>query len=111
MISLRISTSNIAKCEGVIIVGLLRGSFIFIADLVRRLNIMLEVDFMSVSSYGNATVSSGDVRILKDLDTNIENRHVIVIEDIVDTGNTLTKVIEVLNTRNPRSIKVCAMFG
>ena len=75
--------------EQLVVVGLLRGSFIFIADLVRRLNLPVEVDFMTVSSYGDSTVSSRQVKILKDLETNIHNRDVLVVEDIVDTGHTL----------------------
>ena len=93
-----------------VVVGLLRGSFIFIADLVRRLEIPVEVDFMTVSSYGDDTISSGDVRVRKDLDTSIADFDVMLVEDIIDTGNTLTKVLDLLKTRNPKSLSVCAML-
>lgn len=99
-----------AHSEKLVVVGLLRGSFIFIADLVRRLSVPLEVDFMTVSSYGSGTVSSGDVRVRKDLDTSIAGLDVMVVEDIVDTGNTLTRVLALLNTRRPKSLAVCAML-
>ncbi|MCH9704750.1 MAG: hypoxanthine phosphoribosyltransferase [Proteobacteria bacterium] len=93
-----------------VVVGLLRGSFIFIADLVRLLEIPVEVDFMTVSSYGDDTISSGDVRVRKDLDTSIADFDVMLVEDIIDTGNTLTKVLDLLKTRNPKSLSVCAML-
>ncbi len=96
--------------EKLVVIGLLRGSFIFIADLVRLLTIPVEVDFMTVSSYGNTTVSSGDVQILKDLDSSIAGYDVMLIEDIIDSGNTLTRVLAILKTRNPKSISVCAML-
>lgn len=99
-----------ADSDKLVVVGLLRGSFIFIADLVRLLTVPVEIDFMVVSSYGNETVSSGEVRIRKDLDTAIAGLDVMVVEDIVDTGNTLTKVLEVLGTRQPKSLSVCAML-
>lgn len=96
--------------DKLIVVGLLRGSFVFIADLVRLLTVPVEVDFMTVSSYGNTTISSGDVKILKDLDTSIADCDVMLIEDIVDTGNTLTKILAMLATRRPKSLSVCAML-
>ena len=99
-----------ADTQKLVVVGLLRGSFVFIADLVRLLTIPLEVDFMTASSYGSGTVSSGDVQIRKDLDTSIKGLDVMVVEDIVDTGNTLTRVLEILRTREPRSLSVCAML-
>ena len=99
-----------ANTQKLVVVGLLRGSFIFIADLVRLLKVPVEVDFMTVSSYGDAKMSSGDVRIRKDLDTSILGLDVMVVEDIVDTGNTLTKVLEILRTRQPKSLSVCAML-
>lgn len=99
-----------AGSRKLVVVGLLRGSFIFIADLVRLLRVPVEVDFMTVSSYGDETVSSGDVRVQKDLDTSIAGADVMVVEDIVDTGNTLTKILQLLQTREPRSLSVCAML-
>jgi hypoxanthine phosphoribosyltransferase len=99
-----------AGTEKLVVVGLLRGSFIFIADLVRELDLPVEVDFLEVSSYGNAMESSREVRILKDLRGGIEGRDVLVVEDIVDTGYTLKHVLEILGTRHPRRIAACALL-
>lgn len=92
------------------VVGLLRGSFVFIADLVRELDLPVEVDFLEVSSYGNSTASSREVRILKDLRGEIEGRDVLLVEDIVDTGHTLRHVLDILATRHPRRLEVCALL-
>jgi hypoxanthine phosphoribosyltransferase len=96
--------------DRLVVIGLLRGSFIFIADLVRELDLPVEVDFIEVSSYGNSTESSREVRIMKDLRGEIEGRDVLLVEDIVDTGYTLTHVLECLGTRHPRRIEVCALL-
>lgn len=93
-----------------LVVGILNGCFPFIADLVRAMDLPLEVDFMAVSSYGGSTRSSGVVRTLKDLDTSIEGRHVLLVEDIVDTGLTLRYLFDNLMTRHPASVKVCALL-
>ena len=98
-------------CPKLLVVGLLRGSFMFIADLVRRLDLPVEVDFMTVSSYGAAMVSSREVRIRKDLETEIGGVDVLVVEDIVDTGTTLTQVLGILNTRGPRSLEACCLLN
>ena len=97
--------------EKLVVVGLLRGSFIFIADLVREIHLPVEVDFLEASSYGNATVSSREVRILKDLRGEIAGRDVLVVEDIIDTGYTLKHVLEILETRHPRRVEVCALLN
>ncbi len=94
-----------------IVVGLLRGSFIFMADLVRQIKIPLVVDFMTLASYGDGTVSSGDVKVVMDLDSSIEDRDVLLVEDIVDTGRTFSKVIRMMRNRNPRSLKICAFLN
>ena len=96
--------------EKLIVVGLLRGSFVFIADLVRELDLPVEVDFLEASSYGNFTESSKEVRILKDLRGEIKNRDVLVVEDIVDTGHTINHVLQLLRTRSPKRIEVCALL-
>jgi hypoxanthine phosphoribosyltransferase len=96
--------------EQLIVVGLLRGSFVFIADLARELSLPCEVDFLETSSYGNNTESSREVRILKDLRGEIEGRDVLVIEDIVDTGHTLHHVKGLLESRKPARLKVCALL-
>ena len=97
--------------QDLIVVGLLRGSFIFMADLVREIDVPLVVDFLTVSSYGSGTVSSGDVKIIMDLDMAIEGRDVLLVEDIVDTGNTFRKVIRMLKNRNPRSLRTCTFLN
>lgn len=102
-----------AKFEGtdkLIVVGLLRGSFVFIADLVRELDLPVEVDFLEASSYGDSTESSREVRILKDLRGEISGRDVLVVEDIVDTGFTLSHVLHLLESRNPARMEVCALL-
>lgn len=96
--------------DKLIVVGLLRGSFVFIADLARELSLPCEVDFLETSSYGNSTESSREVRILKDLRGEIKGRDVLVIEDIVDTGHTLHHVKALLQSRNPARLKVCALL-
>lgn len=93
------------------VIGLLRGSFIFMADLIRNIQTPLVVDFMTVSSYGDGTVSSGDVKIVMDLDSSVENRDVLLVEDIVDTGRTFSKVIRMMKNRKPRSLKVCTFLN
>lgn len=99
------------RSEELMVIGLLRGSFIFMADLVRTIELPLVVDFMTVSSYGDGTVSSGDVKIVMDLDTSIEGRDILLVEDIVDTGRTFSKVIRMMRNRNPRSLKVCTFLS
>ncbi|EKD37663.1 MAG: Hypoxanthine phosphoribosyltransferase [uncultured bacterium] len=93
------------------VIGLLRGSFIFMADLVRQIKVPLVVDFMTLSSYGDGTVSSGDIKVVMDLDSSIEDRDVLLVEDIVDTGRTFSKVIRMLQNRNPRSLSTCTFLN
>ena len=93
-----------------LLVGVLKGAVFFLADLMRHITIPCEVDFMAVSSYGSATDSSGVVRILKDLDTAIEGRDVLIVEDIVDSGLTLQYLMRNLGARNPASLVVCALL-
>lgn len=93
-----------------LILGLLKGSFIFVSDLVREIGRPLQVDFLVVSSYGNETVSSGNVRLVYDPETQLEGKHILLAEDIVDSGRTLSRVITVLQERNPGSIEVCALL-
>lgn len=94
-----------------VLIGLLRGSVIFMADLCRAIAKPHELDFMTVSSYGGGTTSSRDVKILKDLDGEIRGKDVLVIEDIIDSGNTLSKVLEILETRQPNSIQLCTLVS
>lgn len=99
-----------AGTDKLVVVGLLRGSFVFIADLVRELDLPVEVDFMETSSYGNSTESSREVRILKDLRGKIAGRDVLVVEDIVDTGHTLAHVLNLLRSRRPGRLKSIALL-
>lgn len=94
-----------------IVIGLLRGSFIFMADLIREIETPLVVDFMTVSSYGDGTVSSGDVKIVMDVDSSLEGRDVLLVEDIVDTGRTFAKVVHMLRNRKPNSLKTCTFLN
>jgi hypoxanthine phosphoribosyltransferase len=93
-----------------VMVGVLKGAVLFIADLMRQLTVPCEVDFMAVSSYGSSTDSSGVVRILKDLDAPIEGRDVLIVEDIIDSGLTLHYLMRNLKARSPRSLEVCALL-
>ncbi|SDN29481.1 hypoxanthine phosphoribosyltransferase [Lutimaribacter pacificus] len=99
-----------ADTDKLVVVGLLRGSFVFIADLVRELDLAVEVDFLEASSYGNTMESSREVKILKDLRGAIEGRDVLVVEDIVDTGHTLFHVIGLLKARKPRRLRSIALL-
>ena len=94
-----------------LLVCVLKGGFVFLADLTRALSIPHGVDFMAVSSYGNATESSGVVRILKDLDSDITGRHMLIVEDIIDTGQTLTYLLENLRVRGPASLRICTLLS
>ena len=93
-----------------LLVGVLKGAIFFLSDLMRHIDVPCEVDFMAVASYGSATDSSGVVRILKDLDAAIEGRHVLIVEDIVDSGLTLQYLLRSLQARNPASLEVCALL-
>jgi hypoxanthine phosphoribosyltransferase len=93
-----------------LLVGVLKGAVFFLADLMRNLTVPCEIDFMAISSYGASTDSSGVVRILKDLDINIEGRHVLVVEDIIDSGLTLSYLVRNLEAREPASLEICALL-
>ena len=101
-----------ADYEGrsLLLVGVLKGAFFFLSDLMRELDVPCEVDFMAVASYGSSTDSSGVVRILKDLDASIEGRDVLIVEDIVDSGLTLSYLLRTLKAREPGSLEVCALL-
>lgn len=93
-----------------LLICILKGGLMFLADLMREIDLPLEIDFIAVSSYGDSTESSGVVRILMDLERNIQGRHVLIVEDIIDTGRTLSYIIGNLRTRGPASIKVCTLL-
>ena len=95
--------------EELIVVGILRGAFLFMADLVRQIDCPLKTEFMAVSSYGDATTSSGIVRIIKDLDESVEGKNILIVEDIVDTGLTLSYLTSYLQGRSPKRIKICVL--
>lgn len=94
----------------IMLISVLRGSFVFMADLCRRIDLPCVIDFMSVSSYGKGTSSSGQVQITKDLSSDISGKHIIVVEDILDSGNTLSYLLKLLEQRNPASIRLCTLL-
>lgn len=96
--------------KDLLLVGVLKGAFVFMADLARNIELPLEFDFMAVSSYGSATKSSGVVRILKDLDYEISGRHVLLVEDIIDSGLTISYLLRYLEARGPASLEICSLF-
>lgn len=98
------------KGKSLVVVGILKGAILFLSDLIREIEIPLYLDFMAVSSYGSSTESSGIVRILKDLDKSIENKEVLIVEDIIDSGLTLKYLVENLEARKPNSVKVCTLL-
>ena len=93
-----------------LVLGLLKGSFIFVSDLVRHIRRPLQVDFLVASSYGEATTSSGVVRLLYDSETELAGRHILLVEDIVDSGRTLARLVDLMRARNPQSLEICALL-
>mgnify|MGYP003780550541 CR=1 FL=1 len=93
-----------------VLAGVLKGGFIFLADLMREISIPVDMDFIAVSSYGESTRSSGVVRIIKDIDLDVVGKHVLIVEDLVDTGLTLRHLKDLFNTRGPKSVKICTAF-
>ena len=115
---LQISIGNMARQleddydgKELVLVGVLKGAVMFIVDLARSTQLPVTLDFMAVASYGASTETSGIVRILKDLDNSIEGKHVLIVEDIIDSGLTLNYILDTLRTRNPASLKVCALLN
>lgn len=96
--------------QELLLVCILKGGTVFLADLMREMEIPVEVDFMAISSYGDGTVSSGVVRILMDLETNIEGKNVLIVEDIIDTGRTIDYISEMLRSRDPASLRICTLL-
>lgn len=107
-IASRINSDYVGCCP--VIIGVLKGSFIFLADLVRKLNIDFKIDFIRASSYGEKTDSTGNVKIISDITTDIMDRDVIIVEDILDTGYTLSYITEHLRRSSPKSIRICTLF-
>ena len=98
------------KGKEVVVVGILRGAAIFMADIIRAMDCYLTIDFMDVSSYGEALQSSGEVKIVKDLDTRVEGKDILIVEDIIDTGQTLKYIVDLLHYRKANSVKVCTLL-
>ena len=103
--------SNDYNGKELVVVGILKGSVVFTAELIKNIDIYCELDFMAVSSYGNSTETSGVVRILKDLDSSIEGKHILIVEDIVDTGTTLSYLLKYLKARKAASIEIVALLN
>jgi hypoxanthine phosphoribosyltransferase len=103
-------TEHYGPGEELLVLGLLKGSFIFVADLVREIARPLHVDFLVAASYGSGTVSTGDVRLVYDPEASLEGRHVLLVEDIIDSGNTINRLIPLLEQRGPRSLELCALL-
>ena len=99
------------KNQEIILVGLLKGSVVFMSDILRKITVPCEIDFMAASSYGSGMVSSGNVKISKDLSVDIKDKNVIIVEDIVDTGNTLSRVLELLKMRQPKELRLCSLLS
>lgn len=103
-------SNDYRNCDNLLLVGVLKGAVVFMADLIRNIDIPLDIDFMAVSSYGSSTESSGVVRILKDLDETVEGKDLLVVEDIIDSGLTLSYMCNILKSRKPASLKICALL-
>lgn len=103
-------TNDYKDKEDILIIGVLKGSVIFLSDLIRNINLPVKMDFMIVSSYANGAVSSGSINIKKDIDTDIKGKHVIIAEDIIDSGITLSNLYKVLLEREPKSLKICTLL-
>ena len=106
----QISEDYRGEDKNLILIAILKGSVVFLSDLMRNIDIDLSIDFMVVSSYGAGTESSGNIKIVKDLDINIQNYDLLIVEDILDSGRTLSKLIDILKMRNPKSLKVCTLL-
>lgn len=103
-------TETYTEDDDLLVLGLLKGSFIFLADLVRSIDLPLHVDFLVASSYGSDTMSSGNVQLLYDPEATLEDRAVIIVEDIVDSGNTMNRLVPLLEERGPKSLEICALL-
>ncbi|MBO4391905.1 MAG: hypoxanthine phosphoribosyltransferase [Clostridia bacterium] len=96
--------------KNLLVISILKGSVIFLSDLIRNIDVDLSIDFMVISSYGRSTTSKGNVKIIKDLDINISNYDLLIVEDILDSGYTLSKLLEILKVRKPKSLKICTLL-
>lgn len=96
--------------QSLVFIGILKGAFIFLSDLIRKLTIPVEIDFIGISSYGNGMISSGKIRVTKDIEMDVEDKNVVIVEDIIDTGSTLKYLIEYVKSFQPRSLRVCTLL-
>jgi hypoxanthine phosphoribosyltransferase len=103
-------STDYADTNGLVLVGVLRGSFVFLADLIREIDLAVEIEMISVMSYGDATKSTGHVRLIMDLQRDVQDCDVLIVEDIVDTGRTLNYLVETLKQRHPRTLRVCTLL-
>ena len=103
-------TAHYQGCEHLVLVGLLRGSCLFLSDLCRHIDVPVSIDFMTASSYGRSMTSTREVKIIKDLDDEIKGKDVLIVEDIIDTGHTLSKVREIIALREPKSVAICTLL-
>ena len=94
----------------IVVIGILRGAAVFMTDIIREIDLYMDIDFMSVSSYGDGTESTGQVKIIKDLDTNVRDKHILIVEDIIDTGRTLKHLVELFEYRQAASIKIATII-
>lgn len=106
----RAISAHYQGCEHLVLVGLLRGSCLFLSDLCRHIDVPVSIDFMTASSYGRSMTSSREVKIIKDLDDEIKGKDVLIVEDIIDTGHTLSKVREIIALREPKSVAICTLL-
>ncbi len=106
----QISADYRGEDKNLLVIAILKGSVIFLSDLIRNIDVDLSIDFMVISSYGRSTTSKGNVKIIKDLDINIHSYDLLIVEDILDSGYTLSKLIEILKVRNPKSLKICTLL-
>lgn len=102
-------TEDYKVSSNLLVVGILKGSFVFFSDLIREINLPIEIDFMAVSSYQDTTISSGEVKIIKDVGTTVAKKNILFVEDIIDTGFTMMKVMEMFKERGANSVKLCAL--
>ena len=106
----KISEDYRGSDKNLLVISILKGSVIFLSDLIRNIDVDLSIDFMVISSYGRSTSSKGNVKIIKDLDINISNYDLLIVEDILDSGYTLSKLLEILKVRKPKSLKICTLL-
>ena len=104
-------THDYRDAKSLLMIGILKGAYIFFADLIREIDLPVEIDFLSVSSYQDSSISSGEVKIIKDVNTSVDKKHVLFVEDVIDTGFTMSKVMEMFDERGAASVKLCSLLS